>query len=71
RQRQMCIRDRFVGMYQLISSGEKVVALLGAEISALTLIFMLIGQRLAKDFSGAMTLAVYFIINMFLLYLLQ
>ena len=29
----------------------------------LTLIFLLIGQRLAKDYAGAMTLAVYFIIT--------
>ncbi len=59
------------GIYELVSEGGKSIALLGAEISAISLIFMLIGQRLAKDYAGAMTLAVYFIINIFVLILLQ
>ncbi len=59
------------GIYELVSVGEKSIALLGVEISAISLIFMLIGQRLAKDYAGAMTLAVYFIINVFALVLLQ
>ena len=59
------------GIYELISIGDKSIALLGAEISAISLIFMLVGQRLAKDYAGAMTLAVYFIINIFALILLQ
>lgn len=60
-----------IGIYQLATTGIKEFALLGAEISAISLIFMLIGQRLAKDYPGAMTLAVYFIINAFALFLLQ
>lgn len=59
-----------VGIYQIISSGVKEFAIYGVELSALTLIFLLIGQRLAKDYAGAMTLAVYFTINIFGLYLL-
>lgn len=59
------------GIYQLATSGVKEIALLGAEISAITLIFLLIGQRLAKDYAGAMTLAVYFIPTVFLVFLLQ
>ena len=59
------------GIYEFISIGDKSIALLGAEISAISLIFMLVGQRLAKDYAGAMTLAVYFIINIFALILLQ
>ena len=60
-----------VGVYQLATSEMKEIALLGAELSAITLIFLLIGQRLAKDYAGAMTLAVYFIIAVFGVYLLQ
>lgn len=60
-----------IGIYQLATNGGKEIALVGAEISSISLIFMLIGQRLAKDYAGAMTLAVYFIINVFALYLLQ
>ena len=60
-----------VGVYQLATSGMKEIALLGTELSAITLIFLLIGQRLAKDYAGAMTIAVYFIITAFGVYLLQ
>ena len=60
-----------VGVYQLATSEMKEIALLGTELSAITLIFLLIGQRLAKDYAGAMTLAVYFIIAVFGVYLLQ
>ena len=60
-----------IGVYQLAANGQKEIALIGVEISAISLIFMLIGQRLAKDYAGAMTLAVYYIINIFALYLLQ
>lgn len=60
-----------IGVYQLATSGIQEIALLGAELSAITLIFLLIGQRLAKDYAGAMTLAVYFIITVFGVFLLQ
>lgn len=59
-----------VGIYQIISSGVKEFAIYGIELASLTLIFLLIGQRLAKDYAGAMTLAVYFIITIFGLYIM-
>jgi hypothetical protein len=52
-----------IGVYQLYTSELKEMAILGVELSALSLIFLLVGQRLAKDYAGAMTLAVYFIIT--------
>lgn len=60
-----------VGTYQIYSSGQKEIALIGVELSAIALIFLLIGQRLAKDYAGAMTLAVYFIITLFGVFLLH
>ena len=60
-----------VGVFQLINSGTTKIALLGVELSAITLIFLLIGQRLAKDYAGAMTLGVYFIIAVFGVFLLN
>ncbi len=51
-----------IGFFQILSSGTITMALWGTGLAALTLIFLLIGQRLAKDYAGAMTLAVYFII---------
>ena len=60
-----------VGVYQIYTSGAKEIALMGVELSAITLIFLLVGQRLAKDYAGAMSLAVYFIITLWGVYLLN
>ena len=60
-----------IGTYQIYSSGLKEIALIGVELSAIALIFLLIGQRLAKDYAGAMTLAVYFIITLLGVFLLH
>lgn len=59
------------GVYQLYVSGEKEIALLGVELSAIILIFLLIGQRLAKDYAGAMSLTVYFILTVLGVFLLN
>ena len=59
------------GVYQLYTSGVKKIALLGIELCAVVLIFLLIGQRLAKDYAGAMSLAVYFLITLLGVYLLN
>ena len=60
-----------IGVYQIYTSETKEIALLGVSLSAITLIFLLIGQRLAKDYAGAMSLAVYFIITLLGVYLLN
>jgi uncharacterized membrane protein YphA (DoxX/SURF4 family) len=60
-----------IGVYQIYTSETKEIALLGVTLSAITLIFLLIGQRLAKDYAGAMSLAVYFIITLLGVYLLN
>lgn len=59
-----------VGLFQVATSGITTMAFYGLVISAKTLIFLLIGQRMAKDYAGAMTLAVYFIIVIFGLHIL-
>tara|TARA_B110001454_G_C12697290_1_gene425013 strand:- start:464 stop:862 length:399 start_codon:yes stop_codon:yes gene_type:complete len=60
-----------IGVYQIYTSESKEIALMGTELSAVSLIFMLIGQRMAKDYAGAMSLAVYFIITLLGVYLLN
>ncbi len=60
-----------VGIFQLITVGDHSLALLGSELCAVTLIFLLVGQRLAKDYAGAMSLAVYFILTTFGIFLLN
>ena len=52
-----------IGLYFLVSENSISIAKIGLEISALTLLQFLVGQRLAKDYPGAMNIAVYFILN--------
>jgi len=61
----------FVGIFQLMTTGQNNMALLGVELSAITLIFLLVGQRLAKDYVGSTSLTVYFILTVFGVFLLN
>ncbi|MDP5062938.1 MAG: DoxX family protein [Maribacter sp.] len=60
-----------VGVYQILSTGETSTALYGAILSSITLLMLLFGQRIAKDYEGAKTIAVYFIPTILLVFLLQ
>ncbi|GAB7255750.1 DoxX family protein [uncultured Polaribacter sp.] len=60
-----------IGVYQIYTLEAKEIALLGIELSAITLLFLLVGQRLAKDYAGAMSLTVYFILTVIGVYLLN
>jgi len=61
----------FVGIFHLLIMNDTKFASLGLELSGVTLIFLLVGQRLAKDYQGSMSLAVYFILTIFGLFLLN
>ncbi len=50
-----------VGIFELYSTGGRMFGFYGAVFSSITLIFLLLGQRLAKDYDGARTIAIYFI----------
>jgi len=58
------------GLFYLVTENTFIVAKIGLELSALTLIMFLVGQRLAKDYPGAMNITVYFILNIIGIYLL-
>lgn len=58
-----------VGIIELIAYGTRYFATLGATLSCVTLLLLLFGQRLAKDYEGAKTIAVYFIPAVFALYI--
>lgn len=60
-----------VGFYMLTTSGENSWALAGAVVACLALLMLLLGQRIAKDYDGARTIAIYFIPTVFLVFLLQ
>lgn len=59
-----------VGVFQFVADGESTMAFCAALISAITLLLLLFGQRIAKDYEGAKTIVIYFIPTIFLLYLL-
>lgn len=50
-----------VGIFQLIANGSTTIGHYGAVMSCITLLLMLFGQRLAKDYDGARTIAIYYI----------
>jgi uncharacterized membrane protein YphA (DoxX/SURF4 family) len=48
------------GCVELFISGGRTFGFYGAVFSCITLILLLLGQRLAKDYDGARTIAIYF-----------
>lgn len=60
-----------IGLNQIVITGKNTIALYGAITSCLSLLMLLFGQRMAKDYEGAKTIAVYFIPAIFLVFLLQ
>ncbi len=51
----------FVGCIELLISNGRNFGFYGAVFSSITLIMMLFGQRLAKDYDGARTIVIYFV----------
>jgi uncharacterized membrane protein YphA (DoxX/SURF4 family) len=59
-----------IGCILLIVSRETTVALYGAVSSAVVLIALFFGQRMAKDYAGAAVLVPYFLLTLVTIYLL-
>lgn len=51
-----------LGIIELYINGGRMFGFYGAVFSCISLLMMLFGQRLAKDFDGARTIAIYFVI---------
>jgi len=49
------------GCAELLINGGRTFGFYGAVFSCITLILLLFGQRLAKDYDGARTIAIYFV----------
>jgi uncharacterized membrane protein YphA (DoxX/SURF4 family) len=60
-----------VGIIEMYVSGGTVFGKYGAVVSCITLLMLLFGQRIAKDYDGARTIAIYFATAVFGVYLLQ
>ncbi len=54
-----------IGIVQIYLNENTTIGLWAAVISAKTLLIMLLGQRIAKDYAGAMTIAVYFAVTLY------
>ena len=51
-----------LGALQIAMSGEKTLAMCGAQLAALDIVMLFFGQRIAKDYAGAASLVPYFIL---------
>ncbi|MFO8146756.1 MAG: DoxX family protein [Bacteroidota bacterium] len=60
-----------IGIIQLIAFGEVLFALYTCVLAAVTLLMLLFGQRVAKDYAGAFTICGYFIVVIFGVYILS
>lgn len=57
-----------IGIYQILANQNTFYGLLALIVSAKVLLALLFGQRIAKDYAGAMTIAVYFGVVLFGVY---
>jgi len=60
-----------LGLFSLIVFQDKQFGFLGLTLAALTLIGLLFGQRIAKDYDGAKNITVYFILTIIGVFMLQ
>lgn len=59
------------GIYNLLADGSGETGLWACVLACITLLMLLFGQRIAKDYAGAFTLTGYFIVSILGVYLLS
>ena len=59
-----------IGCVVIIFSRDSIVAFYGAMISAIAILALFLGQRMAKDYAGAAVLVPYFLLTLVAIYLL-
>ncbi len=59
-----------MGIYHLVVDNNTFYATIGIFLACLTLLMLLFGQRVAKDYQGALTITCYFIVAVFGLYVI-
>jgi len=59
-----------IGCVVIIFSGCSTIAFYGAAVSAVAIIALFFGQRMAKDYAGAAVLVPYFLVALSAIYLL-
>ena len=58
------------GCAMIILTRDPTVAFYGAVISAISIVALFFGQRMAKDYAGAAVLVSYFLLSLVAIYLL-
>jgi len=53
------------GVIVLLLKGPEIVPLIGMSLVCLNLLMLIAGQRIAKDYAGAVSIASYFIVALF------
>ena len=59
-----------IGVIQIYISEVTTIGFYAAVIAAKILLLLLFGQRIAKDYAGAMTITVYFMVTVFGVYIM-
>jgi diacylglycerol kinase len=59
-----------IGCAMIILTHDPTVAFYGAVISAISIVALFFGQRMAKDYAGAAVLVSYFLLSLVAIYLL-
>jgi hypothetical protein len=59
-----------IGCIVILFSGDSALAFYGAVISAIAIVALFFGQRMAKDYAGAAVLVPYFLLALSAIYLL-
>lgn len=60
-----------IGCLLIVCTGAPPVAFYGAALSAVALLCLFLGQRMAKEYAGAAVLVPYFLVALVAIYLLQ
>lgn len=59
-----------IGVGQILLNGGTQIGLMGAQLSALSIVALFFGQRMAKDYAGAGGLVPYFLVCLAAIYML-
>lgn len=59
-----------IGAAVIMWNQQTHIALLGAQLSAISILMLFFGQRMAKDYAGAATLVPYFILTLMAIWIL-
>ncbi len=60
-----------LGLIRILTDNDTTFGFYGAVLCCVTLLLLLLGQRIAKDYEGARGIVIYFIPAIFAVYLLQ